>query len=285
MTKRIVLCADDYGQAEPISKAIITLIQHGRVTATSCMVNSRLWSEHARWLDNFVNVVDIGLHFNMTEGMALSPAYIEKYGRHFYPLPTVMRKALLRQLDRKTIEAECMAQIDMFYEMMGFLPRYIDSHQHVHQFPVIRDAVINVYNQRLKAEKAYVRLVNEDVKFKDIFTDFKKFVIYSMGTKALKKRLLENDIPHNQSFAGIYSFEKSPGYEQLFPQFLAQSRDGGLIMCHPSLQAPEMSVVHAAARYDEYRYLFDSQFLMDCYKQGVRLSRYDGSNKSTQSAA
>lgn len=275
MTKRIVLCADDYGQAEPISKAIITLIQHGRVTATSCMVNSKCWTQHAKWLLTFKDRVDIGLHFNLTEGKALSRAYIAKYGETFFPLSTILRKSLLRQIDRKVIEEECKAQIDQFQQTMGFLPNFIDGHQHVHQFPVIRDALINVYNQRLKGQKIYIRLVNEKVGIRDLMKDFKKIVITATGTSGFQKLLNKYNIPHNQSFAGIYSFANASGYKQTFSRFLAQVSDGGLIMCHPGLPAKQTDDVIAKARYEEYQYLFGGQFLLDCYRNGATLGRFE----------
>lgn len=274
MTKRIVLCADDFGQAEPISKAIIVLIQHGRITATSCMVNSQFWPEHGKWLRTFKGNIDIGLHFNLTEGQALSKAYIEKYGKNFSPLTKVMRRAILRQLDKKVVEEECHAQLDKFQEVLGVLPDFIDGHQHVHQFPVIRDAIVNVYNKRLQSHQPYMRWVNEKINVWNVCSDFKKILICATGTRGLKKLLNKHHIPHNQTFSGVYSFSDAEKYSKTFPKFLAEIGNEGLIMCHPGLAAPKTDDVIADARYQEYQYLFGSEFLMDCYKQGAILGRF-----------
>lgn len=274
MKKSIVLCADDYGQAPAISQGIITLIQHGRLSATSCMVNSPFWPEHAKWLLPYRGQVDIGLHFNLTEGKALSQPFIKTYSQSLWPLSTILRKALFRTLDQAVIEAECRAQIKHFEEVLGFLPRFIDGHQHVHQFPVVRNALIRVYEDYLRSQHTYVRLTNEKIKPIDFIKDFKKIIIHSTGTNGLKRLLQSHDIPHNQTFAGIYSFNDAARYDELFPQFLQAIDDKGLIMCHPGLQATTPGDAIAKARYAEYRYFFSGKFLEDCVDHGIMIKRF-----------
>lgn len=274
MVKRIVLCADDYGQAKAISQGIFTLIQNGRLSATSCLVNTPYWSEHAKWLIPVQSLVDIGLHFNLTEGKALSPSFIEAYGEDLFSLPNLIRKAILRQLDCSIIEAECHAQIDAFEAAMGFLPQFIDGHQHVHQFPVIRTALLTAYEKRLRSQNAYIRLVNERVRLKDYVVDFKKVVITAMGTKPLTELLQKNNIQHNQSFAGIYRFNQSSQYRQLFLRFINEVKEGGIVMCHPGFFASDKEDAIANARHEEYQYLVSNHFLTDCHQHGVVLGRF-----------
>lgn len=275
MKKSIVLCADDYGQAPAISQGIIDLIQSGRLSATSCMVNASFWPEHSQWLVPHQAQVDIGLHFNLTEGKAVSKAYIATYGESLFSLSSLMRRACLHQLDGTAIEAECHAQIDQFEQAMGRLPNFIDGHQHVHQFPVIRTALLKVYEQRLRGQNAYIRLVNEKIKITGVIQDFKKIIIHALGTKALKQLLDTHKIPYNQTFAGIYSFSQAGHYQQLFPRFLAEIDDGGLIMCHPGLaSSADAKDSIAQARYEEYQYFASNQFLADCEQEKVVIRRF-----------
>ncbi len=274
MKKRIVLCADDYGQALAISQGIIHLIQHNRLSATSCMVNTLYWFEHAKWLMPYQAQIDIGLHFNLTTGQPLSREYAERHGDRFFKLPILLSKAFLRQLNGPAIEAECHAQLDAFQDAMGFLPRHIDGHQHIHQFPIIREALMRVYEKRLREHHAYVRLVNESIKIRDLFYEIKKIVIHATGTQALKRLLVKHQIPYNQTFAGVYAFAKADHYTQLFPSFLSKIGDKGLILCHPGLASSEASDEIANARYAEYQYLASSQFLDDCKAGGVVLERF-----------
>src|SRR5690242_13463328 len=64
--QRVILCADDYAIAPGVSRAILALIDRGRLTATSCMAASRFWPEHAGWLRPRAGKADIGLHFTLT---------------------------------------------------------------------------------------------------------------------------------------------------------------------------------------------------------------------------
>jgi chitin disaccharide deacetylase len=270
--KCIVLCADDYGQAPTISKAILLLIKNARVTATSCLVNTPFWEEHAKWLIPYQHQIDMGLHFNLTEGKALSSHYIKRYGENFFPLPVLLCKALLRKLQQETIEKECQAQIDKFIDAMGVMPQFIDGHHHVHQFPLIRDAFIHVYLKRLRQHQSYVRLIRSKINFHHALKEFKKIIIHLTGSNALKQLLEHYQIPHNQSFAGIYSFRKSQEYRQLFKSFLNAITDHGMIMCHPGLLSQEANNL-SQVRYAEYQYLASQQFLEDCYSHDIIVSR------------
>jgi chitin disaccharide deacetylase len=105
--KKITLCADDYGQNQSISQAIIALFEKNRLSATSCLTSSLFWPEHAKWLQPFANQVDIGLHFNLTEGKPLSHDMLSAHG--FLPLSQLILKAYARRLNREAIEAELIS--------------------------------------------------------------------------------------------------------------------------------------------------------------------------------
>lgn len=281
MTKHIVLCADDYGQAPAISQGIVVLINMGRLSAVSCLVTSPYWAEHSQWLLPFRPHVDVGLHINLTEGKPLSKPFIRAYGNQFPKLSTLMRRVFLGQVDQSTLEAEIEAQLNAFVDAMGSLPDFVDGHQHVHQFPVVRQALINVYERRLRDARVYVRLVNPPTKWSDWLFDTKKKIIMATGTQALERLLKKRHIPYNQSFSGIYEFDDPSGYRPLFKQFLQEVGEKGIIMCHPAfLRRPETVKEEAAltsdpiaeARLLEYQYLTGDSFLEDCW--GVRISRW-----------
>lgn len=286
MKKCIVLCADDYGQAEAISRGIITLIQYGRLSAVSCLTNSPHWEEQAAWLKPYQHQVDIGLHFNLTQGLALSGAYIKRYGKHFAPLGTVLRKAFLKQLDLKVIEAEFEAQLTAFESAAGFSPQFIDGHQHVHQFPIVREAVINIYKKRFTDKNVYMRCVKEPVKWMDIFTQTKKWIIQITGAKPFKTLLMQENIPHNHTFAGIYNFSQANDYQSHFKKFLAQIEDRGIIMCHPGLKDKKESTDPiSTARDAEFRYLFSGKFLEDCMDEEAMIRRFNVKSQAVSQTA
>lgn len=272
MKKSIVLCADDYGQAPAISKGIITLIKHGRLSATSCLVNTEYWLEHAKWLTPLRSCAAVGLHLNLTDGKPLSSVFIAQYGDKLPSLSALLWKAYSRRFDKYAIAAEFEAQIDRFVEGYGALPDFIDGHQHIHQFPIIRDAFVIVYQRRLKAQKPPVRWVNEKIQPFDFINNVKKLVIKACGAHAFKRLLDKYHIPHNQTFNGIYPFGRAAeSYRDWFVGFLKRSENGSVLMCHPGLAAKDSADPIAEARYLEYQYLFGAQFLQDCYECGVSL--------------
>ncbi|EKD73684.1 MAG: hypothetical protein ACD_45C00218G0001 [uncultured bacterium] len=272
--KTIILCADDYGQNQAISQAIIALLKKKHLSATSCMTTSVFWPVHAAWLGDFTDQADIGLHFNLTEGKPLSQALIQSHG--FMSLSKLLIRAYGRALDAVAIEAELHAQLDHFERAMGCLPAFIDGHQHVHQLPVIRQVFLKVYRARLRQHPIYVRCVYEQQAFLHVKNryDCKNIIIQLLGAKACKKELVKQQIPHNSSFSGIYSFVDAIHYAHIFPLFLAKIKTEGMIMCHPGLANQTDPDVIAKARFYEYQYLESEQFVRDCHAASVVLGRF-----------
>ncbi len=255
--KKIILCADDYGQNQSISQAILTLIEKKRVSATSCMTTSSHWPEHAQWLKPFKGQVELGLHFNLTDGV---------------PVSTLIKQAYLHRLKASVVEAELHAQLDRFETAIGCPPDYIDGHQHIHQLPIIRDVLFNVYEQRLRQYQTYIRCVY--VSRVLLKRNIKMLIIQLLcGSAHFRKELIKRKIPHNASFAGIYSFQHSAQYADIFPSFLTQISDHGLIMCHPGLGGDAQSDAIARARRDEFHYFASEGFLGACKRNDIVIEK------------
>ncbi|OAI45670.1 hypothetical protein AYO45_06650 [Gammaproteobacteria bacterium SCGC AG-212-F23] len=268
--KHVVLCADDYGQNAAISQAIIKLFQKKRLTATSCITNFPCFKEQAGWLKPFAKEVDLGLHFNLTDGRPLSNQFRKSYGNRLPPLPRLIVDAYLRHIDARIIATELSAQFDAFVDTVGRLPDFMDGHQHVHQLPVVRDIFLAMYEARLKNTGAYLRSVLQKPWQRPLVT--KGFLIQVLGANSFEKQLVNRNIPHNTSFSGIYQFGSK--YAQLFPQFLAAITEKGIIMCHPGLATGSDKDQIGYARAKEYDYLSGDQYLKDCASQGVVFTRY-----------
>jgi chitin disaccharide deacetylase len=269
--KRIVLCADDYGQNTAISQAIIDLAAKNRLSATSCLSNSYYWLTHAKWLEPFKDKLDIGLHFNLTAEKPLYKEYDQPT-----PLSQLIIKAYLKQLKQSDIEIELNMQINQFVAGIGRLPDFIDGHQHIQQLPQIRDALFNVYEKRLRNTGCYLRCVNKsNALFRVRESGYIKAAIIQLcGASSFKMSSKARNIPHNSTFSGIYNFADSNRYAQLFPRFLNQSQENGIIMCHPGLMGSIGDDPIADARYHEYLYFSGDQFINDCAIQHVEIGRF-----------
>jgi chitin disaccharide deacetylase len=263
--KHIIFCADDYGQNEAISQAIIALLIQKRLSAVSCLTTSPNWLNHSRALIPFKNQIDIGLHFNLTEGKLLTDM-------EFIPLNRLLLKASLRQLELKNIGNELNAQIDQFVAGQGGLPDFIDGHQHVHHLPIIRDAVLAVYENRLRSHGSYIRSVYQPKLSGSGF--IKSLILNITGAYYFQKILISKNIPHNTSFAGVYHFKNAKDYPTLCANFLKHLKNRGLLMCHPGKTNEDSNDTIAEARITEFNFLQSPEFEQLCNKYQIVVSRF-----------
>ena len=244
MREKLIICADDYGLNRAVSAGILQLLEKQKINATSCMTTFLHWGEHASWLAPYLCHVDVGLHFNLTEG----PGRIS--------LGKLLLASHLRLIRQKDIEQQFLQQLTDFEDALGCLPSHIDGHQHVHHFPVVRDAILNVYQQqRLDSAQIYFRSV-ANLRAVPKGCGFKAFVIKHSGAIKFERLLQAYGLPHNQVFSGVYDFKNSHRYSEYFSSFLdAVGAEEAIIMCHPSL--PNDSDDLARVRSAEFSYLID----------------------------
>lgn len=257
----LILCADDFGLHSGVSQAIIQLVSKGRLTAVSCMTNGLAFTQHAPQLLALKNNVQLGLHFNLTEGYFLSHP-----SKSCFSLNALLIKTHLRLLDKQLIRQELHTQLDAFVEAMGEMPAFIDGHQHVHQFPGIREVVLEVYKQRVEGKKAYIRSTYPLISLKPY--QFKTNIIALTGGRALHSALMDSKIPRNAFFSGVYDFDKDANYRSLFRQWLALLPPNTLMMCHPGAGDMPGDAI-AQARVNEFHYLISDAFVADCLEFGV----------------
>src|SRR6187399_3172622 len=158
--RRIWLCADDYGLAEGVNRAIRDLISRGRLNATSVMmVGAAIGRAEVAALQDMAASSPrcaIGLHATLTAPFRPLTMYFRPLnGGLFLPFPTMLRSGLLRRLDPGLIEDELLAQLAAFKELFGRVPDFVDGHQHVQLFPGVRDAFLRAVKQA--APGAWVR--------------------------------------------------------------------------------------------------------------------------------
>jgi chitin disaccharide deacetylase len=257
--KTIMLCADDYGLNSSVSQGIRELVALNRLSLVSCLVNFENLETEAKALLQIESPVSIGLHFNLTEGYALSHPQKKLYG-----LNELLVKSHLGLIRCADIEAELHTQLDAFLRAFGRLPDFLDGHQHVHQFPIINKAVLNVYKKRLKG--CFVRCTYPTIglpKYR-----FKALIMALSGGVMFNRRLKRADIPHNESFSGIYDFSNTVEYAHLFNSWLSLVKSNTLIMCHPGYGKIEDDAI-AESRLRELAYFKSDVFVTDCETMSV----------------
>lgn len=248
--KRISLCADDFAQSAAISAGILQLVAAGRLQAVSCLTESDEWPEQARRLRALDSGSQAGLHFNLTLGF-------DPPGQ---PVTRLLLRALLRRVDAATVRRRFVCQWLAFEAHYGRPPAFVDGHEHVHAFPVIRRVVIEETRRRNPA--AWLRVPHAA----------------GLMPKVLVMRALSAGLPAdignaglagNARFAGFRPFHRDFDFAAYFRRLLATCGDATLVMCHPGQAADDPADPIAHCRQAELDYLLSDQYPADLAAAGV----------------
>ncbi|AWK85473.1 ChbG/HpnK family deacetylase [Azospirillum thermophilum] len=270
----VLLCADDYGLSPGVNRAICDLIAAGRLTATSVMSLCPHWPSGAEALKALAGKADVGLHFTLTDQRPLGALPGLAPDGKLPPLGRLMRLAYTGGLDGREIRGELARQIDAFTAAWGGPPAYIDGHQHVHQLPTVRDAVVEAL---AGLPGAYVRACGEPagaVLRRGISVP-KTLLIGGLGG-GLARMVRRRSIPANDRFAGVYDFSGRIPFGALMARFLDEPRGRTLVMVHPGI--PDEALRQADSlveqRRVEYDYLRGPEFAALLAERGLRLGRF-----------
>ena len=241
--RRIIVCADDFGLSQAACQSILQLGAAGAINATSCAVDGPYVAEHLPALRALRPDLAVGLHLNLTENKVFSGTR---------PLTGWIAATYLRlRLDRSALRTEIARQLQRFETLFGTPPDFIDGHEHVHQFPVIRDLLLAELQHRGNTH-LWLRCT-----WPQRYRGAKAAVIGLLGAKALRRQLRLRGLRSNSDFAGVYDLVSESGYDTRLRGWLAGLADGGVLMCHPELPGPHTS----AARAAEHRYLASPEWL------------------------
>src|SRR3712207_3118773 len=111
--RSVVLCADDFGLTDGVSRGILELAERGRLSATGAMTNMPGWRRNAPGLRSLEGRIGVGLHLNLTTGKPLGP--VPGLADGVFPtLKEVLRRALGRQLSADAVRREIARQLEAF---------------------------------------------------------------------------------------------------------------------------------------------------------------------------
>jgi chitin disaccharide deacetylase len=262
--RRIWLCADDYGLAEGVNRAIRDLISRGRLNATSVMVvGPAIGRNEVAELQAAATASPrcaIGLHATLTAPFRpLSMHFRPVDGGLFLPFQTMLRSGLLRRLDPDMIEDELLVQLVAFKDLFGRAPDFVDGHQHAQLFPQVRDAFLAAVKEA--APGAWVRQGGRLQPLAKRLGEPKALVLDVLSAQ-FRKRAAAAGIRFNPAFAGAYDFTTSPDFGVLMRQFLEGMPEGGLVMCHPGFVDETLRSLDplTTQREAEHAYLAGAQF-------------------------
>jgi chitin disaccharide deacetylase len=282
-TRHVWLCADDYGISPSVNTAIRDLIVRGRLNATSVMVVApsfgRSEATALRTLNAVAPCVAIGLHLTLTAPYRpLTESFAPTRGGAFLPLATVFGRAIMRRLEPPALRVEIAGQVRAFLDRFGRPPDFVDGHQHVHLFPQVAGAVLEVVKR--EAPEAWVRQCGSAVPLRQQFADRKGLLLDILSIR-LRKRAAALGMRTNPAFAGTYDFDQRADVAALFARFLDRLPDGGLVMCHPGFVDAELERLDGLTtlREAEYAFLAGATFPALLASRGVALAHAAGTGR------
>jgi predicted glycoside hydrolase/deacetylase ChbG (UPF0249 family) len=153
------------------------------------------------------------------------------------PLPRIIGLSLLRALPREPLLRAIRTQLDAFEDVWGAPPDFVDGHQHVHQLPQVREALlaelVHRYGSTQGGGLPWLRLTRPP---RQGSVGIKQRIIESLGAHGLERRAREQGFRLNGALLGVYGFDQGPqGYAQRLAGWLAQAREGDVLMMHPAL--------------------------------------------------
>jgi predicted glycoside hydrolase/deacetylase ChbG (UPF0249 family) len=143
----LIVNADDYGLTDGVSTAILRAHRDGIVTSTSVLAIAPAFDRTSRWLTD-APTLGTGAHLALVgEDPPLLtareiPTLVDAGGRLAMSWRTFLRKAASRRIDPADVRREIDAQLDRI-ESAGLTIDHLDTHQNLHLWPSVRDAVLD----------------------------------------------------------------------------------------------------------------------------------------------
>jgi len=140
MDRRVIVNADDFGLCEGVNRAIVEAHTNGVLTSATIMANMPAAEEAVEIAGRLPNL-GVGVHLNLTEGQPVSKTddvrlLLNTDGQFGCSIGKLSLFSLISPKFRKAIKTELAAQVQWVVDR-GIKPTHLDSHKHIHSFPVI----------------------------------------------------------------------------------------------------------------------------------------------------
>lgn len=250
----VIINADDVGMHPAIDAAVAQLAGIGVVTSASILTLGLPDPDAIGEMTG--HRIDLGLHLDFTSTMAN-----RRYGTTRTVASTII-EAWSGRLDAGQARTIVRDQLDRFGVITGHAPCFIDGHEHVHQLPVIRTALLQVLAEQGLAAQTFIR--NPAPRR---WRGIKAATIGLLGAGAMAKKAQRAGHRCNTDFFGVYDLRRKADLAILWQGWLAGIRGcGALAMCHPGLSAHIGDTQSVPFRLREFQFL-SSQLFQDLLSQ------------------
>ena len=144
---KLIVHADDFGQSESINEAVLLAHKNGILTSASIMPTGPAFEQAIKQCQTNLSL-DLGIHLTLVEESSMLdpqsiPSLINENGYLHDDHKSFAWRYLRGKIDLPEVRRELEAQI---VKVLGYkIPiSHLDSHQHIHMLPKIRDIVIDL---------------------------------------------------------------------------------------------------------------------------------------------
>ncbi len=263
MFKKLIINADDFGYDVDATAAILELLGEQKISSTSIMANL-VREKDLKTLKN-INGISTGIHVNLNSGRPLChrkeiTSLINNRGK-FYESSKLLTRFILGKIKISEIEKEITAQI-VKLRKMGIKISHADSHQHIHQFPILGKVILDILTKQQITRVRNCRLTSATSMRANIIQLFSK-----LTNKHLKQfRVTEGLIP---------DFSFSENYDlQFFDELIGNAfiKHNTLeLMTHPGIKDRRNSYLN---REKEYKFWKNEPLSEVLHKKHVQLINY-----------
>lgn len=224
---RIIVNADDFGYNFDCNKATIELLDGNTITSATILTDFEGFSEAVYYAKNATKKnLSFGLHFNLVEASGLFN-YSTKDGflkvfHHLHPI--IQRFLLLSTLINKEIIAKEFERQLLCLLKAGVNVSHIDSHGHVHKFPIVLKAILPIMQkygivnirrpENIFHRKLYIQRLLNPLCFR--FFRFVKLCDFFYGSlyKSKENLVLKKLIDDTKLSSKIIELSVHPGEEE-----------------------------------------------------------------------
>lgn len=271
-SRRWIIHADDFGETNEITDGIAIAMRAGRVTSTTIMANMP-GTDHALTLAaNWSAPASFGVHINLCEGRPLTAAASLHDGNGaFFNKRALFMRSVTGRLSLEDLELEIGAQIARIRDA-GISISHLDGHKHLHQLPVVREAVVRCAG-RFGIQRARVSISK--------FNDLNKLSPIARIGIGVRNRMshrsaslfASHGIRSPSGIVDIASIMRAP--DRASRALAALGAKLPLeVFCHPGTQAADVEKPGSCSRFDELNYLVSDGFAQLMQALGVQTISY-----------
>jgi predicted glycoside hydrolase/deacetylase ChbG (UPF0249 family) len=261
--KRIIMTADDFGMSEEINSGVKRGIEVGVINGVSVMVNMPYFGDAVAFLLKHPEV-SVGLHFNLTEGRAISqqrdiPHLVSHQG-WFRDINQVVLGLLRGKIISEEVERELKSQFDELVKT-GIPIRHINSHQHIHVYPLIFKLLAN-FICRQNSSQLRIRAIKSNQALTPpimplVIKQWWIMSLYRVNSVLLSqyKRLFNSDYIFDLNWDRRLNKERFVGYLSGIRQGITE------IICHPAVLGGNGGQAFLKPRFEVLSLLEDKDIL------------------------